>query len=416
MAFLGGLILNFMPCVLPIVFLKMSNTWGEYRKNQRGFLLSGGFYSLGVVCSFLVLAFLLMVLKQGGRALGWGFQMQSPYFLMFMVFLFLLISLNFMSLFSLSFPAVPFFYKGKNFFKHFLTGMLSTTAASPCTVPFMGAAMAYASQGTVFEIFAVFTFLGLGLASPYLYLSVFPGSLRFIPPPGAWSNHLKHLMAFPMLATSAWMLSLFNHHHPSVLFSLLTGLLVLSFTLWLKKVTSSQSPGFSFLLLVLAGLSVLSPFAHLHMEENTEKHKNPSLVWNNFSTEKIQELKTKNQSVFIQVSAQWCLVCKWNEQMTFQNKKVVQFFKNQKTYLMKGDLTHANPEITSFLEKHQHTGVPFYLYIPSAGPSSPLGSFKKTRGDTNGLTTIKKQEVILPELLSPRLFLKYLNTAHRDKP
>ena len=406
LAFLGGGLLNFMPCVLPIVFLKLSNTLEECQKDRRGFVWSNLMYSGGVVSSFVGLAGLLLILKKSGQAIGWGFQMQSPYFLMFMIYLFLLISLSFMGWFFIPSLRVPFLYRGGRGFKHFLTGVLSTTAASPCTVPFMGAAMAYATQGGGLEIVSVFVFLGLGLSFPYLLLSVFPRAFQWLPPPGKWNESLKHFMVFPMLTTCAWLIHLLNYHHPDILFGLLAGLLALSLAFWFNKNQGIRSRTWTTLTWLLMGLALGGPFAGLYLlqQEKTSPPAPPAVsaaegVWEPFSLQKWQALKDRGrQPVFVQFSAQWCLTCKWNERVTLQNAEVKNFFKQRGFRLLRGDWTHKNPEITHFLERYQRTGIPFYLYLPArAGKHSLPGG-----------------EVLLPELLTPSLLLRHLKTDPSD--
>ena len=385
LAFLGGLILNFMPCVLPIVFLKFSNTLEQSRQKTSEIILGNLFYSTGVILSFMLLAFLVVFLKKGGDAIGWGFQMQSPYFLLSIIFLFVLVSFNFMGWFSLSLPSIPFFHRGKSHFKHFLTGILSTTAASPCTVPFMGAAIGYAFSGNVFQIMTIFLFLGLGLSFPYLLLSAFPRWIQHIPTPGSWSNKLKHFMAFPMLITSIWLIHLFNQQQPENLLPLLLSLIFLAFGFWLLNNIKKRTY-IIWLSRAIILSSLVYPFLHLQQET---KENNSGIQWETFSLEKMEKIHLEGQALFINFTADWCLTCKFNKQITFKNKTVIRFFADKQIRSLKGDWTNKNPEISAILKSYHRSGIPFYLYIP---PDSP-----------------KSAAVILPELLTPGLFFKYMN-------
>ncbi len=385
LAFIGGMILNFMPCVLPIVFLKFSNTLEQSRQKTQVVILGNLFYSAGVIFSFISLALLLLLFKKSGESVGWGFQMQSPYFLVSIIFLFVLVSFGFMGWFSFSLPSVPFFHRGQNNFKHFLTGVLSTTSASPCTVPFMGAALGYAFSGSGFQLIMVFLFLGIGLSFPYLLLSVFPSWIRYVPLPGAWSVKLKHFMAFPMLATSIWLIHLFNRQKPEHLLQLLFSLLLLAFGFWLLS-NFKKSTYLKWLFYAVIFGALIYPFASIRQGVSGY---GSNISWGKFSLEKMESLHSEGQAVFVNFTADWCLTCKLNEQLTFKNKAVIRFFEERQIHALKGDWTNKNPEITAVLDRYQRTGIPFYLYFPPGKPSSSA--------------------VILPELLTPGLFFKYVN-------
>ncbi len=385
LAFLGGILLNLMPCVLPIVFLKFSNTL-EQSKQKTLTVVSGNLcYSAGVISSFLLLAILLLLFKKGGESIGWGFQMQSPYFLLSIIFLFVLISFGFMGWLSVSLPSLPFFHSGQNNFKHFLTGVLSTTSASPCTAPFMGASIGYALSSDTFQAIMIFLFLGIGLSFPYLLLSVFPKWIKYIPTPGNWSHKLKHFMAFPMLITSAWLIHLFNRQKPSALLPVLLGLLFMALGFWILNNLKRRTwlTGLS-RVIILTGL--IYPFFHLYGESKLNL---PGINWQKFSLNKMRNINDSGQALFINFTADWCLTCKFNEQITFKNKKVIKFFSQNQIHSLKGDWTNKNREITEVLNNYHRSGIPFYLYFPpSAEPSSGI---------------------LLPELLTPGLLLKYLN-------
>ena len=387
LAFLGGVLLNFMPCVLPIVFLKLSNSVEQSQKSPANFIKSNIAYSAGVIFSFIILALLVVVLKEAGHAINWGFQMQNPTFLIGMNFLFLLISFNFMGWFAISIPHIPFFYKGENYLKHFLTGILSTTAASPCTVPFMGAAVAYAFAGKTLTVLIVFLFLGIGLSFPYLLLSCFPTGIKRLPTPGIWNERLKHCMVFPMLGTCAWLIHLINQH-TNELFPLLFSMVSLALAFWLIQHTSQKTLWTNGLLKLIVLMSLVYPFLHFYSQE---KITTTNIQWEDFSLSKLQNLQSQGESVFVQLSAQWCLTCKWNEQITFKNKKVIDFFNQSKIRTLKGDWTHKNKDISLLLDKYHRSGIPFYLYLPG-----------KTHPKNN-------REILLPELITPNGLLKTLS-------
>ena len=206
MAFLGGLLLNVMPCVLPIIFLKFYNTLELKHLPFRKTLFLNLSYALGVISSFLILALFIFISKQAGENLGWGFHLQSPVFVTVLALLFTLMAFYFLNVISFSPPKVLLLFKDERFFTHFVTGILSTVAASPCTVPFMASAVGFAFSRSSLEVFIIFFFLGLGLSFPYLVLSFFPRALRLIPGPGRWTEILKQLFSIPLFLTVAWLL------------------------------------------------------------------------------------------------------------------------------------------------------------------------------------------------------------------
>ena len=382
LAFLGGLLLNFMPCVLPIVFLKFSITLDLAKKKSSEIILSNIFYSLGIISSFIFIAFFLKSLQKTGETLGWGFQMQSPYFLIGLTILFVLVSLNFMGIISLNVPQAKLQHFAKNkpaLLKHFLTGVLSTTASSPCTAPFMASALGFAFMENSLSLFFVFFFLGLGLSFPYLLLSCFPHWLKYAPLPGPWSEKLKTFMAFPMLGTALWLITLLNRQDPESLAPLLLGLTGLALGCWLIKASAKfyfKIP--AFLLIILSIL-----FCFLSFPD--KKIKAPGIVWQKFSITRLENLKKQKQSVFINITADWCLTCQWNNHIVFKNKKVIQFFNASSIQTLKGDWTHKNKEITKLLTSYERSGIPFYLYLRSDG-----------------------EALVLSELLTPHKLIKTL--------
>ena len=381
LAFLGGLILNLMPCVLPVVFLKFSNTLEQAHKKPFNMILFNIFYSVGVISSFIVLAFLLIGLKKTGESIGWGFQMQSPYFLISIILLFIFISFNFMGWFSVRLPAFASVYRGSEYFKHFFTGVLSTSSASPCTAPFMGASIGYALSAGFWEIIFIFFFLGLGLSFPYLLLSVFPQWIHYVPRPGAWSEKLKRGMSFPMLAAVAWLIYVFSRLHPESLLPLLLSLLFLSFGFWLLN--NVQAKGIKHLAKIFIIASAVFVF-FLPLKSDRGQ-----IPWQVFSTQTLNLMRSQGKPVFVNFTADWCLICKWNEQAVFKNKKIIHFFKEHNIQAFKGDWTDKNPEITHVLNSYSRSGIPFYLYFPADQNSSDKG-------------------LVLPEWLTTGLLLKYL--------
>ena len=375
-SFLGGLLLNFMPCVLPVVFLKFSSAVKSLGQKKSVMVLENLSYSLGIIVSFLVLAFLFFLLKKGGESIGWGFQMQSPYFLLSMIFLFTFISFGFINWFTV--PALPFFYKEQNYLQSFLTGVLITISATPCTAPFMGAGIGYGLAGEGTDLVLIFLFLSLGLASPYILLSFFPEGIRYIPLPGKWNHKLKHFMAFPMWATVIWLIYVLDQQRPESLPVILFCLLLLALSFWILNNMGKKSKPLTWVLLLLA---LGGPFVHVYQKKEELK-----ILWEVFSLSRWEKAQEEGKPLFVHVTADWCLTCQFNEKFTFQNKRVIRFFKARNILAFKGDWTEPNKEITTLLKQYHRAGIPFYLYLPSP----------KSQG-----------AILLPEILTPALFFKY---------
>jgi len=377
MAFLGGLILNFMPCVLPVVFLKFYHTVSM----PRGKLITSSLaYGSGIILSFLSLALLIQLLKTGGQAVGWGFQMESPVFVSLLILLFTFIGFSFLDLFS-----IPVFLKKSkirdNVTGSFLSGLLITATASPCTAPFMGTAVGYAFSRSILEILFVFFSLGMGMAFPYLILCFFPKLLKYFPHPGSWNQKLKHAMSIPMLATSVWLLSILYYRIDlHLVISFVTALALLALSFWLKKNRHIKQWVFIGLLSISA-LLILRIHTFFYLENLKET---PFQAEKTFSIEKLNQIRIKNP-VLLYFTAPWCLSCQVNEWTTLKDKEVLEFLNQNNIILMKINWDPDNPDISEIFAKHKRAGIPFTLFFPKEEP-----------------------EIILPEVLTPQTLMKTL--------
>jgi DsbC/DsbD-like thiol-disulfide interchange protein/cytochrome c biogenesis protein CcdA len=310
-AFVGGLILNLMPCVLPVLSIKILGFAGG--SADRGAMRThGSLYALGVVLSFLFLAALLLLFKALGNEIGWGFQLQSPVFVALLLGLFLVLALNLSGFFEFSF-AMPSDLKSGN--KHadaFLTGVLAVVVASPCTAPFMGAALGYALAGGPADGLAVFMALGAGMALPYLVLAWNPQWLRWVPKPGPWMVRFKQLLAIPLYAT----------------------------VIWLGWVLALQSG-------LLSGAT----------------------DWEKFSLAKIQQYEKQGKTVFVDYTAAWCVTCQVNKQLLLSRPDVEKAMRATGAVLLRADWTRRDEEITRALSALGRKGVPVYaIYRPGSAP------------------------------------------------
>ena len=394
-AFLGGLILNFMPCVLPVIFLKLYNTLEWIEKSQKKILWLNLTYAGGVLVSFWVLALAVSLFQSAGRAVGWGFHLQSPLFVTFLALLFTFMGFYLLGLLKIPLPRTAVGFKGDGFLNHFITGVLSATSASPCTVPFMASAVGFALSRSLIEIFVVFSFLGLGLSFPYLILSFFPGLLKKLPSPGRKMELLKSAMAFPLFMVTVWLMYLLSLQlSPSSLFLTLMIFPLTGFAVWWGRCVRHSLLRRS-ILWVTAGLIVLL-IVFQEKKTSSEEVKEPVFslshpsTWPEFSEEKTARDRSRGENVFVAFGAEWCLTCKTNERV-FKNEEVRDFLKRHAVRVYYGDWTHGGGEIMEFLKSHNSWGVPFYVFF---------------RGE--------EKTVRFPELLLVKPFLKKLKSAVKD--
>jgi len=319
-AFVGGLILNLMPCVLPVLSIKILGFAGGARE-PRAMRQHGVLYSLGVVTSFLAFAGLLVVLKSLGSEIGWGFQLQSPWFVAGLALLFLALALNLTGVFEFG-ALVPARLAGAQL-RHpgadaFLTGVLAVAVASPCTAPFMGAALGYALTEGTGPAMAVFAALGVGMALPYVVLSWNPAWLRWVPKPGRWMIRFKQALAVPLYATVIWL---------GWVFALQTGLLA-------GTAEAKQADG-----------------------------------WEPWSEARVEALAAQGRPVFVDFTAAWCVTCQVNKQLVLQRPDAGRLFRERNVALLRADWTKRDPAITRALAALGRNGVPVYVvYRPGREP------------------------------------------------
>ena len=397
LAFLGGLLLNIMPCVLPIIFLKLYNTLELIEKSPKKILWLNVTYSAGVIVSFWVLAFSILAFKSAGQAVGWGFHLQSPLFVTLLALLFTFMGFYLLNLFTFPLPKAALHFKGDKLFNHFITGVLSTTAASPCTVPFMASAVGFAFSRNELEIFVIFTFLGLGLSAPYLFLSFVPHWFRKLPLPGKKMRLIKSALAFPLFIVTVWLMYLLSFQLSTQSFFLTLLIFpLIGLYIWCVKFLSR-----SFTRNILLGLMIFLTATLIVSQEKksavAEKTKqalsisNPS-TWKEFSLKQVSEDRGRGHNVFVALGAEWCLTCKTNEQV-FKNNKIKEFLKRHNVQLYYGDWTNGGREITEFLKSHNSWGVPFYIFYKG-----------------------KEKTILLPEFLLPASLLKKLQSAMNKNP
>ena len=389
-AFIGGLILNAMPCVFPILSIKILNFVEQSEGSKEKMIQHGLSFSAGVLVTFLSIAGLLLLLKSGGESIGWGYQLQSPLMVTILIYLFVAIGITFMSNLVLGGQLAQLGNINQGYgdiTSSFLTGVLAVIVASPCTAPFMGSAVGIALLQPGFITIAIFVSLGLGFAAPYLLLSFYPSLLKVLPKPGAWMETLKQFMAFPMWGSALWLTWVLSGQvqTDSVLMVLL-GALFIALGLWILEKNQS-SDGFakwmslSSVTILLGAALWLAPTDYENIEQDT------SSDLNNYSPEFLDSLLAENKPVFLNFTADWCITCKVNEAIVLNQVSIKNALESKGIVYLKADWTRKDETIANKLAEYGRTGVPLYLLYSSEGIP-----------------------VILPELLTEDMLLSYIET------
>lgn len=393
LAFAGGLILNLMPCVFPVLGIKILGFVNQAGADRRKVTLHGLAFAGGVLLSFWTLAGALAVLRAGGDQLGWGFQLQSPGFVFALAAVMLVFALSMSGVFEFGLRAVGVgagLQTQSGFTGSFFTGVLATVVATPCSAPFLAPALGAALALPVVESFAVFTAIAVGLALPYLLLSIFPQAVKLLPRPGAWMETFKQAMAFPLYATVGyliWVLAGQLKADDTALLAVLLGLTVIALATWLygRYATFSATPART-RLGVIGGLLLLG----LGLGIGWPRPPAPtSIVWQTWSPEAVAAAVADGKPVYVDFTARWCFTCQTNKKVVFGSAEVLKTFRDLKVVTLRADWTDADPRITAELAKWNRSAVPFnLLYLPG-----------------------KPVPIILPELLTPGIVLDALKTA-----
>jgi len=391
-ALLGGLILNLMPCVFPVLAIKVLAftqhgdpkdpvSAARVRASHRA---SGLAYTTGVVLSFAALGGLLVALRAAGEQLGWGFQLQSPAVVAALATLFTLIGLNLAGLFEIGsvLPSSVASLQAKNpTVDSFLTGVLATAVASPCTAPFMGASLGLAVGLPAPQALAVFAAIGLGMAAPYLLASWIPAVAHALPRPGAWMNTFKQLMAFPMLGTVVWLLWVLGQQTGmNGAAALLSLLVMLSMLLWAWGqtgrarfwLTGLSAAGLLAMLQGVGPLVVTEDGADLTANAARSASAAPNSTWQAWSPEKMAELTRTGRTVFVDYTAAWCVTCQYNKRTTLNHPDVLADFSRLDVALLRADWTRRDPAVTASLATLGRNGVPTYALHRPGKPTLVL--------------------------------------------
>ena len=397
-ALLGGILLNLMPCVFPVLFIKGLALVQSSQQERARLRAHGWVYTLGILVSFWAVVAVLLALRAAGRQLGWGFQFQSPIFLAVMAMLLFFLGLALAGQFEIGLSLTS--VGGSLAQKHgyagsFFTGVLAMVVATPCTAPFMGPAIGYALAQSAAVSFGVFTALGLGLALPYLALAYFPAWARLLPRPGAWMEVLKQAVAIPIFATVIWLVWVFTQiAGTNALIGLLAAFLLLAIAGWVLGRWPGKAAGSLVAVLVLAA-SIAAPV--WAVQNFSEQHDRTVAVrvdagapgtWQPYSPELIAKERAQGRAVFVDFTASWCLSCQVNERVILDSEAVEQKFRESDLALVRADWTNQDPDITQALAALGRSGVPTYAIYP-ADPNAPAH--------------------VLPEVLTKGIVLDALN-------
>lgn len=404
-AFFGGIVLNLMPCVFPVLSIKALALLKHSELSPLEKRLQGVAYTVGVLASFSFLAGILIALKSIGVQVGWGFQFQSPYFVISVAYLIFAVGLSLSGVFILGGEVANLgsgLANRSGYSGSFFTGVLATIVATPCTAPFMGAALGFALTQPAFLLWLIFISLGLGLAVPYLLISSWPQLHAALPKPGLWMERMKQALAFPMYAASVWLIWVLAQQAgvnavPLALF----GLIAIAITAWIYDSTRQTSGHkrqlanvvVTALVFAILGLSYQGVNLLAHQNQITASNTsatNTESDWQAYTPERLKALRDEGKPVFINLTASWCITCLVNERVALGQDSVKQALKDKGITYLKGDWTNQDPNISALLKQYGRSGVPLYLFYP-AGKNSAT--------------------VVLPQILTPEIVISQFNQA-----
>lgn len=375
-ALIGGLLLNLMPCVLPVISLKIFYLI-KHRKASKSQLIKHNLsYSLGILFTFAILGLVVVSLKSTGEIIGWGFQLQSPQFLSLIIFVLFVFALNLFGLFHFITPGGKFLgnvQTSDNYFGDFLSGILTTILATPCSAPFLGTALTFAFTSTNINVFLIFGGIGFGLALPFLLVGFFPNLIAILPKPGPWMESLKQFLGLTLLLTIVWLIDVFiqlnfSTHH---FLYLGTSLALVFFAFFAKKHISKNYILF-LVLLLLPGL-ILGKLVFTDGLNKNGSSAPDEISWQTWSSEKMEQVKKSGKYAFIDFTAKWCLTCKVNETLVLKTNSFSELAKKYDIELLLGDWTKRDKNITDFLFSHGKVGVPAYFIMDKNGNLFDLG-------------------------------------------
>ena len=391
LALLGGVILNLMPCVFPVLSIKALSLVKISKKSPKLARRHGWAYTLGILASFGVIAGLLIAFKAAGAQIGWGFQLQNPLVVGGLAYLLFLIGLNLLGFFDVktSFGNVGSkLAQGDGLTNSFFMGVLATLVATPCTAPFMAAAIGYALVQPALVAMLVFLTLGFGLALPYLALAHIPKWHKKLPKPGVWMERFRQFLAFPMFASAAWLVWVLSQQAGAIgTLMILMGIIALGFALWLLRISTAKN-AHRMILSVMAAVALIVALVLIPsktvMKEPGAVQEDAAAFGEVFSHEKLDSYLAGKDPVFVEMTAAWCITCKVNHAVALNKQGTKDLFAQNSVKYLVGDWTNQDPEITRYLNEFNRSGVPVYVYY-----AAPDGTGKRPDPE------------VLPQILTP---------------
>ncbi|MCX6954697.1 MAG: protein-disulfide reductase DsbD family protein [Verrucomicrobia bacterium] len=381
LAFLGGLVLNLMPCVFPVLGIKILGFVNQSGQDKKKVVMHGLVFALGVLLSFWSLAAVLAVLRAGGQELGWGFQLQEPGFVFLLAAVMLVFAMNMSGVFEFGLSATGVgaeLQMKSGYAGSFFTGVLATAVATPCSAPFLAPALGAALAVPTGESFVIFTAIAVGLSMPYLLLSIFPAAVKVLPRPGAWMETFKQFMAFPLYGTVGALVWVLTGQVGDDSLMAILGLVTIALGVWVYGRWTAPGASAGRVKFGYAGLAVLlAAGAWIGWPVPS------TLKWEPWSAETVAKLRAENRIIYVDFTARWCATCQTNKKIVFHSSNVLKTFADKKIATLRADWTNKDPLITAELAAYNRSAVPFNLvWLPG-----------------------KNDPVILPELLTPGIVL-----------
>ena len=378
-AFIGGIILNFMPCVLPVLSLKIYSLINLNKDNKEKIFFSSLASVAGILFSFILLGIVTILLRVLGNEVGWGIQFQSSEFLLIFAFILFFFSLNLIGFFEIFMPSIfntlnNIDFRNK-YISAFFTGIISTALATPCSAPFLGTAVSFAFTQNDSYTMLIFIALGLGFGIPYFLIMVSPRVLNIFPKPGQWMIKMKYILGMLVLLTALWLLSLMDFNL-SVLY--LIFILVGGLGFYISRLELSKS-------ILTIALLLISSFAIFQKQEQNDE------MWSNYEKNILEDMIEKNKIVFVDVTADWCVTCKINKMVTLDKKEMKSFFKENDVKLLKADWTNKNIEIQNYMKSFDKYGIPLnVIYGPKNKEGLVLGELLSKKQIIEAIDEVKK--------------------------
>lgn len=375
-AFLGGLLLNIMPCVLPILSMRALNLVKQSQNDRRSIFIGSLLYGTGVLASLLILAVIVIILKTTGQLAGWGFQFQNPLFVISLITIIFVFALSLFDVFIINAPGMNRMAAASNrkgWIGSFFNGIFAVLLATPCTAPFLGTALGFAFSQTPFFILSIFSAIGFGFALPFILIGIWPKLIQSLPKPGPWMDTFKEIMGFLLFGTVLYLFSSLRFQISSeAQFKFLIFLTLVAFISWFYGKLSKPGSKFPSAALALVISLVLLGISAFYLIDTGQSPTDDEAYavregWEEFDPIALEQYRAEGAGIFLAFGAKWCSICKLNESRVLYTDRGDSFFEERSVIKMKGDYTNKDPVIDEWIRKFGNAGVPVYVYYPPDG-------------------------------------------------